>query len=51
MVAMAEILTEYARDHLILLATHDQELLRLLDAEIHELVDPSLTTEVFYENQ
>jgi energy-coupling factor transporter ATP-binding protein EcfA2 len=39
MVAMAEILTEYARDHLILLATHDQELLQLLNAEIHELVN------------
>ena len=41
MVAMAEVLSEYSRSHLILLATHDQELLRLLDAEIHELVDPA----------
>jgi energy-coupling factor transporter ATP-binding protein EcfA2 len=41
MVAMAEVLSEYSRNHLILLATHDQELLRLLDAEIHELLDPA----------
>lgn len=41
MVAMAEVLSEYSLSHLILLATHDQELLRLLDAEIHELIDPA----------
>ena len=40
MIAMAEVLAEYARRRLVLLATHDRELLRLLDAEIHELVDP-----------
>lgn len=41
MAVMAEILTEYARNHLVLLATHDHELLQLLDAETHELFDPS----------
>jgi energy-coupling factor transport system ATP-binding protein len=41
MVAMAEILAEHAQDHLIFLATHDQELLQLLNAEIHELINPS----------
>jgi len=35
---MARVLEEYARSHLVLLATHDRELLELLDAEIHELI-------------
>ena len=39
MVIMAEILAEYAKNHLVLLATHDQELLRMLGAEIHELIN------------
>ncbi len=41
--SMAKVLTEYARSHLVLLATHDRELLELLDAEIHELVAPCRT--------
>jgi len=41
MVVMAEILRDYAQNHLVLLATHDRELLQLLDAETHELVDLS----------
>jgi energy-coupling factor transporter ATP-binding protein EcfA2 len=39
MIAMAKILTEYAENHLVILATHDQELLQLLEAKIHKLVD------------
>ncbi len=41
MVVMAEILKDYAQNHLVLLATHDRELLQLLNAETHELVNPS----------
>ncbi len=37
MESMAELLVDYARDHLVLLATHDRDLLHLLDAEVHQL--------------
>jgi len=37
---------EYAKNHLVLLATHDKELMQLLDAEIYEMVDPSLITAI-----
>lgn len=37
--SIAEILIQYAENHIVLLATHDQELLKMLQPETHKLID------------